>query len=325
MYDYHSTVLIKNQDSDDSFFRERALWGSKKLANEYLSLAYRDIDPLKSKRLAECCTQLVYRQYVDTGDMKLHTMNSCRVRLCPLCTWRRSLRTYADNKRMFDYLDPNGTKYGYILLTLTVRSVSAAELSKGIDEILYAFKLFSKMAKFKKAVKGWYRGLEVTHNVDFFSKSYDTYHPHFHVLLAVNKSYFTDRTYLSKEAWTSLWKEALKADYEPVVDVRRVKNIQGTKAVAEISKYAVKDTDYIVYDDWNLTTNTVATLDTALANRRLIAYGGVLKEAKRALKIDDSDNADLVHIDDEAAADGDFVLRYLFWHTGYRQYIESEE
>lgn len=323
MQDYNNTYRTELQEQ---FFERRdAVFRSKKVSNEYLALAYQKIDSAKSERLSQCCTQLVYKHYIETDQMKLHTMNSCRVRLCPLCTWRRSLRTYADNKKMFQYLDPQGDKYGYVLLTLTVKNVRSSELCKSIDELMYAFKLFSKSAGFKKAVKGWYRGFEVTHNTDFLSSSYDTYHPHFHVLLVVNKSYFTDRTYLSKEKWTIMWKDALKVDYDPVVDVRRVKNLHGTKAVAEISKYAVKDSDYIVYDDWELTTETVATLDKALANRRLIAYGGILREAKKALKIDDSENADLVHIDDEnSTPDGDFVLRYFFWHTGYRQYIEGE-
>ena len=43
----------------------------------------------------------------------------------------------------------------------------------------------------KSIVKGYIRKLEVTYNSDMSSKSYDTYHPHFHVVIAVNKSYFT--------------------------------------------------------------------------------------------------------------------------------------
>lgn len=308
----------------DDFFGRKNPWRAKKVANDYLALAYDDYDPAKAQRLRDCCTQLVFRRY-DSGERKLHTMNSCRVRLCPLCTWRRSLRTYADNKKMFDHIDPEGKKYGYILLTLTAKSCKAPELSRLIDKMMYAFGLMAKFPKFRKAVKGWYRGFEVTHNTDFLSASYDTYHPHFHVLLVVNKSYFTDRTYLSHDTWVSMWRQALQVDYDPVVDVRRIKNITGSKAVAEVSKYPVKDTDYIVYDDWDLTCDTVSVLDQALANRRLIAYGGILRDVRRQLKIDDSDDADLVHLDDTAGAGRDFVLEYYFWHTGYRQYVKGEE
>ncbi len=83
----------------------------------------------------------------------------------------------------------------------------------------------------------------------------DTYHPHFHVLLPVKKNY------IKQADWTSLWKKALKLDYTPIVDIRRVKSkakidaeqiesdvreaMMEQKAVLEISKYPVKDTDVV--------------------------------------------------------------------------------
>ena len=39
-------------------------------------------------------------------------------------------------------------------------------------------------------IKGYVRKLEITYN-----KERDDYNPHFHVLIAVNKSYFTDKNY----------------------------------------------------------------------------------------------------------------------------------
>jgi plasmid rolling circle replication initiator protein Rep len=308
----------------DDFYGRENPWRAKKVANEYLSLAYKKIDERKAQRLLECSTHLFFKKF-DDGSRKLHSMNSCRVRLCPLCTWRRTLRVYADNKRIFDFVNSE-KKYKFVLLTLTEKNCKAEDLSKRIDALFYAWKLFSKTKPFKQAVKGWYRGLEVTHNTDFLSKNYDTYHPHFHVILAVNKSYFTSRYYLSQPEWVKLWRSALSANYDPVVDVRKINDLAESKTVAEVSKYPIKDGDYIIYDDWDLTFDTVATLDTALSNRRLIAYGGILKDAKKALKIDDIENADLVHLDDEPGAEPDdnFVLEYFFWHTGYRQYLKGE-
>ncbi|RMH95205.1 replication protein, partial [Stutzerimonas nitrititolerans] len=51
--------------------------------------------------------------------------------------------------------------------------------------------------------KGYVRKLEITYN-----KERDDYHPHFHVLIAVNKSYFTDkRYYISQKEWLELWRD----------------------------------------------------------------------------------------------------------------------
>lgn len=319
--DYNTSV-----DTLQDFFENgrEAPWRVKKVSNEYLSVAYQKIDSAKAQRLLECSTQLVFRRY-ENGVKKLHSMNSCRVRLCPLCTWRRSLKTYANNMKIVDYLHKNDKMYSYILLTLTVKNVSGCNLSKSIDQLLYGFKLFSKTVAFKKCVVGGFRGLEVTHNVDPLSKSYDTYHPHIHVLLCVQPSYFTSRYYMSQSAWCELWKKSLQVDYTPVVDVRKIKNVQDSKVVAEVSKYPVKDSDVLVFDDWELTESAVAVLDEALANRRLVSYFGKFKEVKKLLQLEDEDNGDLINIDGESVApDENFILEFYAWHTGYRQYLKSE-
>ena len=40
-------------------------------------------------------------------------------------------------------------------------------------------------------------------------------------------------------------------------------------------------------------------LDTSLAYKRLISYGGLLKEMHKKLNLDDVEDGDLVHVDDE--------------------------
>ncbi len=92
-----------------------------------------------------------------------------------------------------------------------------------------------------------FRSLEITYN-----KEDDTYHPYFHLILAVNKSYFTDKDYyLSQENWTRLWKESLQVDYTPVVDVRRVKSKDKnfSKVIAETAKYTVKSEDFLIKEE----------------------------------------------------------------------------
>lgn len=299
-------------------------WALKKMKNMYLAEAYKSFDEKKSARLLECSTTLVFKDF-ENGEKKLHSVNSCHVRLCPLCTWRRSLKTYYNTKRIIEYVEKE-KKYAYIMLNLTCRNVYGPDLDKTIDHMFYAFKLFTKSAQFKRAVKGYYRGFEVTHNIDINSPWYDSFHPHYHVLLVVNKSYFTDKTYLSKNAWAELWQRSCGLDYDPIIHVEKIKDIDYYGAVAEVCKYATKDADYIIYDDWDLTCETVKVLDQALHNRRLCAYGGILKKAKHDLKIKDIENdSDLVNLGDEnVEPDCNFVLSFYFWHTGYRQYIKGE-
>lgn len=299
--------------------RERP-WRVYKMANELLSIAYDDVDPRKAERLRQCGKVLTF--LVDAnGNKKLQSAESCRVRLCPLCSWRRSLKNFWNTMRVLQYFARQEQNYSYIFMTLTVRNCAGGQLPATIDMMFEAIQRFSQRGEVRKAFKGMVRNMEVTHNINITSKDFDTFHPHFHCIVAVNQSYFTSRDYLSQDRITELWREALRADYDPVCDIRRVKGADA-RAVAECSKYAAKAADYIIPDDWDLTVATVKLLDKALARRRLITYTGAFKIAKAELKLEDPEDGNL---DDVGALDdiklvGETRLVSYYWYSGYRQY-----
>lgn len=297
-------------------------WRDYKLRNTLLATAYDEIDVSKAARLRSCCTTLVY---VDTeGGKRLEQANSCRVRLCPICQWRRSLKVYTQTAQILQAMGSDRS-YRYLLLTLTVRNVPGEELSETIDRMFDGWDRLSRRKEFSRVVKGWYRGVEVTHQFDLNTGDLGTFHPHYHCLLAVNPSYFTSRDYLSQARWTEIWQQSMRLDYTPIVDVRRVR-ASDASAVAEVCKYAAKDADYIIPDDWGLTVDTVRILDPALANRRLVAYGGEMRRWHRLLHLDDPDEGDLVHLDGAPVEPPDpSVRRYIYcWYTGYRQYFRED-
>lgn len=333
MYFHNSISTIDMQDNcvfeddqilvDTSSTGKDRKWRERKRANELLANAYDVIDENKAARLRDCARVLSYRVYSD-GTKRLDSINSCRVRLCPICTWRRSLKAYYTTQHIIDYLDKQD-KYSYVFLTLTMRNCSADKLCDSLDLIFKSWNRFMQLADIKRAVKGWYRGIEVTHNCDYDSENYDTYHPHIHCILVVNKSYFTSRDYLSQAKISELWAQSARLDYIPICDIRKVKG-NYKKAVAELSKYSAKPKDYIIPDDWDLTIKTVSTLDVALANRRLVAYGGLMKEVNKLLKLDDVDSGNLLDVGDNATkADGDYFVESYFWYSGYRQYYKLEK
>lgn len=308
--------------SDKSTTGRQRPWRSKKMANELLALAYEGVDPRKAARLKDCAKVLSFRRYAD-GTMKLDGMNSCRVRLCPVCSWRRSLRTFYTVQAIMREVIRQGKDYAYLLLTLTVKNCAPADLSATLDLMSQSWNRFLLQPDIDRPINGWYRGTEVTHNTEYGSKDFDTYHPHFHVLVAVNKSYFTSRDYLSQARWAEAWKQALQVDYTPVVDVRRVKG-NTVKAVAEVAKYACKESDYIIPDDWDLTVDTVRLLDVALNNRRFVAYGKEFRRIKQQLGIADEETGSLVDVGEpeEISKDDIYQVVHFFWYSGYRQYYE---
>lgn len=286
-------------------------WRDKKMRNTLLAMAYDVIDPKKALRLRSCADFLTYN-ILPNGKKTLKTANFCRVRLCPICTWRRSLKVFSQVENILSAVNE---PMSYLLLTLTVRNCISTELSETLDKLILGFNLFSKYTDFKRAIKGWYRGVEVTHNLDD-----DTFHPHIHVLLAVKPSYFTDkRTYISQAKWGEMWQKATRNDYIPRIDIRKCTE-NTALAVAEVAKYAVKDSEYIVPDDWDLTLDTVRVLDKALNNRRFIAFGGLFKALHKQLNLDDTETGDLVHTDDKEVLKDDAPTITYFWAQGYNQY-----
>ena len=268
-------------------------WALHKLHSQYIAMAYEEVDPRKAERMRDCANYLSFWRKED-GSMKLHDARFCRVRLCPVCQWRRSLKTYAQMSQVLDIAKSDG--YRFIFLTLTMRNCDAQELSGELTHILQAFNRLMKYKDVRKAVKGYYRGCEVKHSL-----SRDDYHPHLHCVLAVNESYFTNRTYISHAKWVALWQKALKVEYTPIVNIKKCYG--GNKSIAEACKYAVKADDVINYDDWDMTGETLRKLDNALEK----------------LHLDDMEDGDLVHTTEQEQGEATKEEIIYFWN-GYSQY-----
>jgi plasmid rolling circle replication initiator protein Rep len=291
----------------------------------------------KSDRMKECADTLVFKSTEE--GLKLYQAWFCKVRLCPMCNWRRSLKIAYHNKRIVETVNER-ENVRWLFLTLTVRNTDAESLSETISAMFDGFHRLTKYKAFKTSVKGYFRALEVTKNRDPESESFGTYHPHFHVLLAVSPSYFSKKEYYIKQSeWTSLWQKAMKLDYKPIVNIKKVKPkekldeletyekdlkraMKEQSAILEVSKYPVKDTDVIKGNRiTSENVETVLALDNALAYKRLIGYGGILKEIHKELNLGDAEDGDLVNIsENDEVANGAFDV-IARWHIGLKNYV----
>lgn len=323
---------IRVQKKQDELFLEdigksgrKKQWKEKKINTDILSsvydrlanvyIEYQDYYSSKANRLKRCASFLDY-QIMSDGSKRLTNGNFCRIRLCSMCAWRRSLKIYAHMRKIMAELN---NKYAYIFLTLTVRDCVPDKLNEIICDMMQNWNRFMKYKEIDKMAKGWYRGLEVTHNV-----KHDLYHPHFHVVIVVNRSYFTDKTYITQERWCELWKKAMKLDYTPICDIRKVKGCTA-KAVAECAKYTVKDKDYIDPEDLEMSEQAVRILDEALHRKRLVAFGGLMRELHKKLNLDDEIDGDLVKVDGSEEEESKAVVRETYaWNVGYRNYVKID-
>lgn len=280
----------------------------------------------KALRLFDCGTYLEFKRFLSDNERRLFRANFCKVRLCPMCMKRRSKKIYGQASKVMNVAQ---NKYEFLFLTLTIKNCKAEDLKETLDLMFKSWTKMFRRAAIQKAVKGWFRGLEVTHNLDHNSESYNTFHPHFHVILAVNKSYFKSKNYLKQSDFKELWKSCLGVDYDPIVDVRRFRasdKKELAKSLAEATKYTVKDSDFIINEDIILTDCAIYTLDQALANRRLTAWGGELKEIHKQLNLDDAEDGDLVNTDneDEIREDLNYIIECVGWNFGLSNYYIND-
>ena len=306
------------QDSTD--------WRTFKLKSTAVSHAMSNTHPNRSHKILDCGSLLAFA-VSSTGDKRLIKAYFCKDRMCPSCQKRRSLVVFHQVKDVCLSLQSEFKSTRYLLLTLTVPNVTADDLPNEINKMNKAWASLSRKVEFKKAIWGWFKALEITHN-----KKTNTYHPHFHVLLAVPEKYFKGQNYIKQSRWLELWQVAMKNDYITQVDVRRVKpnpKRSGSTieaAAAEVGKYATKPSDYIkkVSPDYYVADEKIVSeLADILKRKRLIAFGGRLKEHYQKLKLTDADldSVDLINVAGESDQVDAVVLQMYKWNIGLKQYI----
>ena len=160
----------------------------------------------------------------------------------------------------------------FVFVTLTTPNVPAAGLPAEIDRFNLAFKKLTKRKEILALSEGYVRKLELTYNAER-----NDYNPHFHVIFAVNKSYFTSRAYLKQARWLEIWREVTGDDSITQVHVQKLKDADG-KGAAEMAAYAAKDAEYLQND------NVFKVFYTALKGRQVLTYNGLFADGNKLFK-----------------------------------------
>lgn len=295
-----------------------------------------------SKRVWECSQRLEFALKSDdagTMKLKLHSTRFCRVRWCPVCLWRKSLMWRARFIKAMPSILADHPRGRFIFLTLTVRNCRLDDLRETLAGMNKAWIRLTQRKNFPAI--GWLKSVEVTRGTD------GSAHPHFHCLLMVNEGYFK-RGYLSHQAWREMWRDCLRIDYDPMVNVKVVKNrkqkvdksvneIVDTQVdvnvdepvdkkvnnvdsdlmagLLEVIKYTTDPDDLVADPDW------LKGLTEQMHKTRAIGLGGVFKTY---LSEDEPD--DLIHTDLEDETDlKDEDVKLIFdWAEIVRRYAKKD-
>ena len=206
-----------------------------------------------AERMHQCATFLEFSEASEEKKkLKLTRAHFCRVRLCPVCAWRRTLALLARFYQAFPKFAEENQDLAYIYVVLTVKNPEMENLRETLKQMNAAWARL-RARKVFRLFHGWVKTIEVTKGQD------GNPHPHINVLMAVPKWYFSSREYIKKEAWVSLWRDVMRLDYDPSVFVQKVRKrkhkdvSEGTEQTAadvmhaarEVFKYSVKEADYV--------------------------------------------------------------------------------
>lgn len=296
----------------------------KKLLQLPVIEKYQFFNQKKSNDIISCGRVLKFGLYQHLEDFshskKLEEMYTCKDRFCPFCNWRRARKLAIQSYNLLSAIQEK-ENIRYIFLTLTVKNPKLEDSRTIISQMNKSFERMTKTIRYKNSVAGHCKILEIHPQKD----NSDYMHPHFHVVLAVRSSYFKN-LYIKQDEWQEMWKNALKADYDPSVDVRIIKsndeNDPIAKVVAEAFKYPMKSKTLD-----SLSWQQFEELTKQLKGLRLLSYGGILKEYREALKLDDVEDGDLIYEDKKVDAlwkkIADMIFEYRSGDYGMDYYIKS--
>ena len=252
----------------------------------------------------DCNTVLSFVADKTLEKQKLYKANSCKNRFCPVCAWRKARKDALGLSLMMQYIKQQEKKE-FIFLTLTTPNVMSDELENEIKRYNNSFRKLIKRKKVGSVIKGYVRKLEITYN-----KKRDDYNPHFHVLIAVNKSYFTDkRYYISQQEWLDLWRDVTGISEITQVQVQKIRQ-NNNKELYEMAKYSGKDSDYLINQ------KVFDAFYKSLKGKQVLVYSGLFKEAKKKLK-----NGDLDYLKE---IDPTEYIYQIFYIWKQKEYLASE-
>lgn len=238
---------------------------------------------LKLDRLKECGNFIKFQSSEDKTKFILAGGNFCNNRFCPFCSWLKAKRTAFELLELIKVVEYT-EKLAFIFITLTVPNVPKESLREEIENFNISFNRLWKTKEFKAFNKGFIRKLEITYN-----EERNDYHPHFHLVVAVNKSYFKSRDYMSKRRLLELWQRATRNPAITQVDIKPCR-MDTVKQIMELATYSAKQGDLYsskeVFDGFY----------EGLFRKKLLVYNGIFKEYKKKIDTGEIDPAEVIEL-----------------------------
>lgn len=236
----------------------------------------------RAVRVAQCCETVgVQAQHIVVRWL-------CDERLCPICAAAAARRVAASARCVIERAQREHDARPY-MLTLTQRNCAPAELEARITDMIAAWRsIVHDLRAQKRHVLGYARTIEITIGRD------GSYHPHLHAILLMAPS--TPQEMLRARYWALLWQRYMatqryQGEIIPICHMQRIRpnprrHFGGAAAAAaEVAKYTAKPSQVLERPD---AYDRVLAIDSAIHGRQLRAYGGIWRQLRAEMRLDDS-------------------------------------
>ncbi len=263
----------KKQDKKITLNENLAKLQALKLKKEFEKFMQEEkLSSKKIKRIEDCSCKINILSNAEKTKGTLAGGIFCNDRMCPRCSKRFMKKRAIEIIKLLAFAKEK-YNYEFIFLTLTAPNVPADRLDDEIKDFNKSFKRLSETKDFKACSNGYMRKLEITYN----AKRND-YHPHFHCIIAVKKSYFTSRDYISRKKWLEMWQKAKRDTAITQVDVRKVELLE-FKNIYEIATYSAKHKD--LYDNGK---QVFSVFYRIFQGKKVFAYNGIFRDLRKKMK-----------------------------------------
>ena len=248
----------------------------KQLTKEKLEqLGLKHFSEKTLQRIHDCGNFIQSVLTADESTGKVVKANRCMNRFCPICLATRSRKQGFALGVILETLREN-YDYKFLFLTLTVPNVPGHELIKELQKQYESLKRFIQRKQFKNISKGYVRKTEITYN-----PNRNDFHPHIHMLIAVDENYFTRENYVKQETWLEIWKKCKRDDSITQVHIKKANE----ESFRELAKYEAKDLEYLNYGE-----EVFDVFFKALKGRKTLTFNGCFQEHKKLFELGEFDN-----------------------------------
>ncbi|EJN16311.1 plasmid rolling circle replication initiator protein [Bradyrhizobium sp. YR681] len=207
-----------------------------------LADALEDIGEVDAAQAMRRCGCYVIVDRYERGTV-FRAMTECNHLVCPTAQRRRAAKLVEEKGGAIERYIRRNPGSRPLMATLTTKAVAAYDLWVAVDQIFKAFSKFTRRVAIKRAFLAWLRSLEISRNPQT-----GLFMVHLHCIFIVGPDYFKpgSKEYLSFEKLRAAWKASLRADYDPMVRIEKMRGgfapltVTGRKSLQEALKYCFK-------------------------------------------------------------------------------------